>query len=201
MCKPYVLIQFEVCDRHRRVSDCLNWDEIGLKLGIHRGRLWGTFSMISCFGYQCGLAVFGFARTRRRGTENRALEATGTTHTYYIAADEVDWNYCAGRNQPHDGLAIQRSCGWIFVENDAGQIGKVYRKAVYREYTHGPVTTLKPRRPEWELIGIVVPVLCGRGRRTRSKSSSRTMRTFSVYEARRWRAVRQSSDAVKGRPL
>ena len=51
------------------------------------------FSTISCFGYQCGLAVFGFARTRRRSLKNRAQEATGTTHTYYIAADEVDWNY------------------------------------------------------------------------------------------------------------
>jgi FtsP/CotA-like multicopper oxidase with cupredoxin domain len=41
----------------------------------------------------------------------------------------------------------------------AHSIGKVYRKAIYREYTDATFTKLKPRAPEWEHLGILGPVL------------------------------------------
>jgi FtsP/CotA-like multicopper oxidase with cupredoxin domain len=49
----------------------------------------------------------------------------------------------------------------LFVENGPQRIGKVFRKAVYREYTDATFATLKPREPKWEHLGIVGPVLRG----------------------------------------
>ena len=47
----------------------------------------------------------------------------------------------------------------MFFESDKHQIGRVYRKAVYREYTDATFTKLKPRGPEWEHLGMLGPAL------------------------------------------
>ena len=63
-----------------------------------------------------------------------------TTRTYYIAADELDWDYAPGDSinpitgQPYDSVAR------VFVANGPTDIGRVYRKAVYREYTDSTFT-------------------------------------------------------------
>lgn len=84
--------------------------------------------------------------------------AAGTVHTYYIAADEVDWNYMP--------LGMDRMMGMpfagyekLFSERGPHRIGSTYRKAVYREYTDDTFTHLKPRPPEWEHLGLLGPVL------------------------------------------
>jgi manganese oxidase len=84
--------------------------------------------------------------------------AQGQTRIYFIAADEVDWNYA-----PSD---VDRITGEPFsevaetwVEGGADRIGRVYRKALYREYTDGSFSTLKPRGPEWEHLGALGPVI------------------------------------------
>jgi len=82
----------------------------------------------------------------------------GTTHTYYIAADEVVWDYA-----PSDSnLTAGRPFGEderLWVESGPHSIGKVYQKALYREYTDESFTTLKPRAPEWEHLGILGPLV------------------------------------------
>ncbi|HUL74475.1 MAG TPA: multicopper oxidase domain-containing protein [Vicinamibacterales bacterium] len=88
------------------------------------------------------------------------IVAPGKTHTYYVAADEIQWDYAPdGTNvitgQPFEGMAK------TFVEQTPQRIGKVYWKAVYREYTDDTFTTLKPRPAEWQHLGIVGPVLRG----------------------------------------
>jgi FtsP/CotA-like multicopper oxidase with cupredoxin domain len=81
------------------------------------------------------------------------------THTYYIAADEVDWDYAPGGDtnritgEPYDSVAL------FFVGRSPTRIGRVYRKAVYREYADSTFTTLKPRPAEWEHLGILGPLL------------------------------------------
>lgn len=67
---------------------------------------------------------------------------------YYIAADEVEWDYApSGMNQatgqPFDDVAN------VFVQNGPDRIGKVYVKALYREYTDATFTTLEPIPPAW----------------------------------------------------
>jgi FtsP/CotA-like multicopper oxidase with cupredoxin domain len=84
--------------------------------------------------------------------------ASAAVHTYYVAADEVEWNYTP--------LGIDRMMGMpfmglakLFAEHGPHRIGSTYRKAVYREYTDATFTTLKPRGPEWEHLGLLGPVL------------------------------------------
>jgi FtsP/CotA-like multicopper oxidase with cupredoxin domain len=86
--------------------------------------------------------------------------ADGVTHTYFIAADEVDWNYAPAEMDHMTGKAYDERAR-IFVENTADHIGRVSRKAVYREYTDASFTKLKPRSAEWAHLGLVGPVLRG----------------------------------------
>jgi hephaestin len=87
-----------------------------------------------------------------------AQAPAGKTRIYFVAADEVNWDYApAGRDEamgrPFD--ALQKG----FTESGPHQIGRVYRKAIYREYTDGTFTVLKKRSPEDAYLGLLGPVL------------------------------------------
>ncbi|MBV8332722.1 MAG: multicopper oxidase domain-containing protein [Candidatus Eremiobacteraeota bacterium] len=87
-----------------------------------------------------------------------AARAGGTVRTYYIAADEIRWNYApTGIDQttgrPFDGIAK-----WYTVHS-RHRIGTVYFKAVYREYTDATFKTLKPRPENERYLGLVGPVI------------------------------------------
>jgi FtsP/CotA-like multicopper oxidase with cupredoxin domain len=82
----------------------------------------------------------------------------GKTRTYYVAADEVQWDYApSGRDEamgmPFDDIAKG------FTETSSNRIGRVYKKAVYREYTDATFSILKPRPPEEQYLGILGPIL------------------------------------------
>jgi FtsP/CotA-like multicopper oxidase with cupredoxin domain len=87
-----------------------------------------------------------------------ARAGAGTTHVYYVAADEVAWDYAPlGRNgitgEPFDEDAN------VFVGQGFTRIGKVYLKSLYREYTDATFTALKPVPPAWQHLGALGPVL------------------------------------------
>ena len=84
--------------------------------------------------------------------------ADGKTRTYYIAVDEVDWDYTPMGMDKMMGKPFDKNSKMYF-ESDKHQIGQIYRKAVYREYTDGTFTTLKKRTPEWEHLGLLGPAL------------------------------------------
>ena len=80
------------------------------------------------------------------------------THTYYIAADTITWNYTpSGTNQisgqPFD--SVERP----FVEPRGSTVGRFALKAIYREYTDSTFGTLKARPAAWEHLGILGPLL------------------------------------------
>ncbi len=80
------------------------------------------------------------------------------TVTYFVAADEVAWDYApSGKNlitgQPFDDEAN------VFVQNGNDRIGKVYLKALYREYTDATFSTRKPVPPQWEHLGTLGPLV------------------------------------------
>lgn len=82
----------------------------------------------------------------------------GRTHVYYVAADEVLWDYApSGRDEitgrPFDAVQLP------FVEAGPFWTGRLARKSLYREYTDSGFTTLKPRPPEWEHLGFLGPLL------------------------------------------
>src|SRR5450755_1184658 len=71
--------------------------------------------------------------------------------TYYIAADEVVWNYApSGRD-----LIAQKALPPLMPL----QLGWSYHKAIYREYTDASFRHLKPRPPEDAYLGIMGPVI------------------------------------------
>jgi FtsP/CotA-like multicopper oxidase with cupredoxin domain len=89
-----------------------------------------------------------------------AGSSSGKVHTYYIAADEVEWDYAPSGLNKMMGMKFEGYPN-VFIEQGPHRIGKVYRKAVYREYTDESFTKLKPRAPEWEHAGILGPILRG----------------------------------------
>jgi FtsP/CotA-like multicopper oxidase with cupredoxin domain len=92
--------------------------------------------------------------------QNKTISPRGKTRTYYVAADEVNWNYTpAGRDEamgmPFDEIEK------LYTEPAAHRIGSVYKKALYREYTDSSFSTLKVRPPEEQYLGLLGPVLRG----------------------------------------
>jgi FtsP/CotA-like multicopper oxidase with cupredoxin domain len=84
----------------------------------------------------------------------------GTTRTYYIAADELDWNYMPGGRDGMMGMGMApQGYAKLFAQRGLHQLGSVYRKAIYREYTDATFTHLKPRPPQDAYLGIVGPII------------------------------------------
>ena len=86
------------------------------------------------------------------------VRADGQLRTYYIAADEVTWNYAPVgidevTGKPFD--AMERP----YAVQDSHHIGSSYRKAIYREYTDAAFTALKARPAGDAYLGFVGPVI------------------------------------------
>jgi len=91
-------------------------------------------------------------------TQTLPGNSAGKTRTYYVAADEVNWDYApSGRDEamgmPFDDLQK------VYTEAGPHRIGRVYKKAIYREYTDESFSTLRPRAAEEQYLGLVGPVL------------------------------------------
>uniref|UniRef100_A0A8B9F6D7 ferroxidase n=1 Tax=Amazona collaria TaxID=241587 RepID=A0A8B9F6D7_9PSIT len=90
----------------------------------------------------------------------RARQQGGTIRLYYIAAEEVEWDYAS--NKSLMGLIFDFqfcSYGHIFLNQAEDQIGSKYKKVVYREYTNGNFTQRKVRTEEEEHLEILGPLL------------------------------------------
>lgn len=100
----------------------------------------------------CLLALFCWSASLR------AQSPAGKTRVYYVAADEVNWDYApTGRDEAmgHAFDALQE----VYTESGPHQIGRVYKKAIYREYTDETFTVLKQRSAEDAYLGLLGPVL------------------------------------------
>ncbi len=81
-------------------------------------------------------------------------EHPGTLRTYYIAADEVDWDYTPhGRNVT--GLPQVETVE----EDNTTSAHRVYHKAIFREYTDSTFKYMKSRPPQWEHLGLLGPLI------------------------------------------
>lgn len=100
-----------------------------------------------------GLIVMGlFANSRL------VQAAAPHTRTYYIAVDEVEWDYAPTNSNQITGEPFDDTAN-VFVQNGPDRIGKVYIKALYREYTDATFKKLKPVSPEWRHLGLLGPVI------------------------------------------
>ncbi len=95
-----------------------------------------------------------------------AAPVPGQVRTYYIAADEVLWDYA-----PHDTNDITGD-PWtddekVFVQNGPNRIGHIYRKSLYRGYTDAsftrritpPTSCPAGTRPCDDTLGMMGPVI------------------------------------------
>jgi FtsP/CotA-like multicopper oxidase with cupredoxin domain len=100
--------------------------------------------------YTCALAILV--------TQDSAIASI--TRTYYIAAEEVLWDYAP--SYPLDMMTGKEfnEQQKVFVEgNGVDRIGRKYYKARFVEYTDDTFTQIRPRPPEWEHLGILGPVI------------------------------------------
>lgn len=82
----------------------------------------------------------------------------GKTRTYYVAADQVVWDYAPGGVNQVTGKPFGDAESF-WVSTGPRQIGRVAKKALYREYTDASFTQLKPRPKEWEHLGFLGPLI------------------------------------------
>ncbi|RXM92893.1 Hephaestin [Acipenser ruthenus] len=81
--------------------------------------------------------------------------------TYYLAAEEMEWDYSPDRVWELEKMnsSAQDSYGHVFVGKEEGLIGSKYQKVVYREYTDGTFTTRRAHTAEEEHLGILGPLI------------------------------------------
>jgi len=90
--------------------------------------------------------------------KDQSAPHTAKVRTYYVAADEVDWEFAPARVNQINGEKYH-------FEDDAASKGTLdpnstaYKKALFREYTDGTFAVLKPRSEDWLHLGILGPLL------------------------------------------
>ncbi len=84
--------------------------------------------------------------------------AKGQIRQYYIAADELDWNYLPTGRDEMMGMAPMGYAAF-FATRGPHLIGPTYHKAVYHEYTDATFTHLKPRPADQAYLGLLGPVI------------------------------------------
>ncbi|MBC5805957.1 MAG: copper oxidase [Candidatus Eremiobacter antarcticus] len=80
-----------------------------------------------------------------------AAPAQSRVRTYYIAADDVRWNFAPSGQDLVAGKALP--------PRHPLQLGWVYHKAIYREYTDATFCHLKARGPHDAYLGLLGPVI------------------------------------------
>ena len=104
------------------------------------------------------LSAFGWSLLGWLATASLALAAP-QTRMYFVAADEVVWDYAPTGIDQITGKPFADGLAAAVMNRTATTLGRVMKKAIYREYTDASFLTLKARAPEWEHLGMVGPLL------------------------------------------
>ncbi|XP_039770951.1 ferroxidase HEPHL1 [Ornithorhynchus anatinus] len=96
------------------------------------------------------------------GNPSAPAQPHGTIRVFYIAAEEVEWDYAPNKNweleKQHMDFGRERY-GEIFMNHTEKWIGSQYKKVVYREYTNGEFVEIKARSPREEHLEILGPMI------------------------------------------
>lgn len=134
-------------------SFCGNQHESSIEDKMNRRNLEGAIRIAAC-------AALAFCYPHCTYAQASSVPSTGKTRTYYVAADEVNWNYAPSGRDEAMGMEFD-PVAKSFAETGPHQIGRINKKAIYREYTDATFTTLKPRSPEDQYLGILGPIFHG----------------------------------------
>uniref|UniRef100_A0A8C3TS56 ferroxidase n=1 Tax=Catharus ustulatus TaxID=91951 RepID=A0A8C3TS56_CATUS len=111
---------------------------------MESNKMHGTFKVVCrTFDHFVGGMKHLYEVSSCRNT-SRAQQQHGAMRLYYIAAEEVEWDYASNKNKNISNLDL---------------IGSKYKKVVYREYTSGNFTQRKVRTEEEEHLEILGPLL------------------------------------------
>jgi manganese oxidase len=82
----------------------------------------------------------------------------GTVRTYYIAADEVAWDYAPQQRNMIRGTPFGPEAS-VFVRRGRDRIGHVYLKSVFRRYTDATFRHRSPVPARWRHLGFLGPAI------------------------------------------
>ncbi len=105
----------------------------------------------------------------------------GKTRTYYVAAEESDWNYApSGRDEAMGHPFDELEKG--YAEPGPHRIGRIYKKVMYREYEDPSFTKRKERPSEETYLGILGPILRGEvGDTLKIVFKNKASRSYSMH--------------------
>jgi manganese oxidase len=103
-----------------------------------------------------GLTSTGLSRHSHTALSAAAPVKEGVTRTYFIAAEEVLWDYAPDDTNVVAGRPFNDDEN-VFVQNGPNRIGDTYRKAVYRAYTDATFRTLAAAKDPG--LGVLGPVI------------------------------------------
>ncbi|XP_055971194.1 ferroxidase HEPHL1 [Sorex fumeus] len=96
------------------------------------------------------------------GHKEPSEQPYGMIRTFYIAAEEVEWDYAPNKNwefeKQHLDAGGERH-GDIFMNHTEHWIGSQYKKVVYREYTDGEFVEIKARPPREQHLELLGPMI------------------------------------------
>lgn len=119
------------------------------------GTVWGGQTTVGARSPSGG-AHAGHRPAHLLGGDLKAAAVTpGKVRNYYIAAEEVLWDYAPTGSNQITGQPFTDDEN-VFVQNGPSRIGHVYRKALYRGYTNATFTTKVPADPQLGMLGPVI---------------------------------------------
>ena len=98
-----------------------------------------------------GTIVVGLAVGLRSESSGAA-----TVRTYYIAADEVAWDYAPQHRNMITGTPFGETAD-VFVRRGRDRIGRVYQKSQFRAYTDATFRQRVPVPAKWQHLGFLGP--------------------------------------------
>jgi len=82
----------------------------------------------------------------------------GVLRSYFIAADEVRWNYAPLGMDRITGKSFGAAAN-VFVKHTRNRIGSTYTKCIYRGYTDNSFGARQPRSKDEAYLGLLGPVI------------------------------------------
>jgi len=128
--------------------------ELAQNIIEHSGEVYGQLTVY----YRVTGLVPPESRPKKAAQEIQPTLPGGKIRTYYLAAIETNWDYAPSGMDMMTGTEFHGQTK-IWTEHAKDRIGKVYRKAAFREYTDDTFTTEKKRPKEWEHLGIMGPLI------------------------------------------
>jgi hypothetical protein len=134
--------------------------------------------------FATAFAVFFVVLLSGHGQIDRAQERAphrARVRTYFIATDEVAWDYVPrARDEAmgHPFHGFEKG----YVEPGLHSIGRLYQKAIYREYMDAKFNRLVERSPDQKYLGILGPILYGEvGDTLKIFFKNNTSRPYSMH--------------------